>query len=274
MAVTDERQYFLVRHHFEALKFLEGFIWYTDRLTPPKGFRQVRQGDLWIAFAYTSNQAREKSLRLVTGVYECTKEMEYRRIPRTNRQLEKYYEGRKLQTHCWMIEGRRSGPKLPNPVGVRSIDDILGRDTYKQTTLLKLRDKKEFDKIVHEARTQSVDHDIPVLKRAPVTEQELLCIVAHSHKKLGIDEIVKVRKSFPDILVRMGSREVYLELELNSKNFLLHRHHEQVSRKRKDGVPVAVLCWLDNDSDQRVRKYVHEVFELQSILRQNQRIEW
>jgi hypothetical protein len=74
--------------------------------------------------------------------------------------------------------------------------------------------------------------------------KELLAMVVCSFKRLGIDAIHQIQTAFPDLLVRIRNKEVYLELEVESKSFIKHKHHEQVQGLTK---PIAVLCWFHND---------------------------
>jgi hypothetical protein len=65
--------------------------------------------------------------------------------------------------------------------------------------------------------------------------------------------------------------EVHLELELYSRSFRQHKHVTS-QRMFADGKPVAILCWIHDDKS--VEKHVHQVFELQSLIRTGKKIEW
>jgi hypothetical protein len=272
MPQSGERKHFIVKHGLDAFQQMPGFIWRTGegpQYTPHR-FDQVKLGSRWISFAYATSDKHERSLSLITGFYECTKTAWYGRIPPAGVLIA---DG---ETKAWMIEGRPCGRRLRQPVGVQPIDELLGRKHFKQETLVPIT-AEEFDHI----RTYTVDHQfdtrkIPLIGREPVCEQELLAAVVFGHRKLGIQEIIRVRKAFPDLLVKIEghSQEVHLELEVYSEGFFTHCHDEQVRNRRfkPDGKPVAVLCWIDNDF--RVAKRVHRVYELRSLIRDGKKIRW
>ena len=66
------------------------------------------------------------------------------------------------------------------------------------------------------------------------------------------------------MLVKLAGRpdRVHLELELYSQSFRLHGHDPN-DKKCTDGLPVAVLCWIDDDRS--AQNHVHRVDELQSL---------
>lgn len=117
---------------------------------------------------------------------------------------------------------------------------------------------------------------VPLFGREPENEQELLAAIVYGHKDPGIERILRVRKAFPDLLVRFAgsSEEVHLELELYSEGVISHGHYEQVENGRftGDGKPLAVPCWIDNKKD--VNKHVLPVFEHQSLIRETKKMEW
>jgi hypothetical protein len=177
-----------------------------------------------------------------------------------------------------MISGKPYGEQPRQPVGVRPIDGLLHKSTFKNQTLIPI-EVEDFERIQKETLRREFDTGkIPLLAREPNNEQELLAIVVYGHKQLGVEEIIRVRKAFPDLLVRVKgcSKEVHLELELYSDGFISHGHDSQVHdrRFREDRKDVAVLCWIDNDHAHQVKKRVHRIYELQSLIRDGSRIVW
>lgn len=278
----DERRHFIVKHGLDSLEALPAYIWRTglgsDR--QPRGFAMVRPGDKWISYAYTSSDGRERSLSLVTGFYECIEPSSYENIPLLASERKRLFkESGRTPKKAWLITGRPDGKALTSPVGVASIDELLGRPTYSQQTLVRIS-KEKYEEIRQVVSENQLDLSrIQLLGREPQCEQELLAIVVSAHKQLGIYEIVRVRKSFPDLLVRMSkdSEPVHLDLETYSKSFMAHGHDRQVKARKYEGdkVSVAVLCWLDNDRQHRkVEKYVHKVYELRTLIRNGRKIVW
>ena len=266
MPLFENRKHFIVKHGLDSFKALPNFIWRTGKGENdiPHRFDQIQIGDRWIGFAYTTSDRRERSLSLVTGFYECTHAAEYLDIPRAGQSCS---DG---ETKAWMIEGQEFGaqPRKGIPVGVPPIADLLGRPIWNNQALVPIA-ADDFERIRDYTRSRQLDTaKIPLLGREPECEQELLAIVACGHKALGIAEIVRVRKAFPDLLVKIAgrSKEVHLELEIYSDGFFSHGHHEHVEngRFKEDGRPVAVLCWIDNNK--HVKDRVHNVYELQSLI--------
>lgn len=269
------RRHFIVKHGLDAFAALPNYIWRTDKgpNDAPQSFNQVKLGDRWIAFAYTTSDRRERPLSLITGFYECTQEKRYGDIPLTEQKLDEIVDG---QHKAWMIEGRAHEEQPRQPVGVPPIDDLIGKRTFKQATLTPIT-AEQFEAI--QKRTLALQFDtnrIPLLRREPENEQELLCTVVYGHKALGIERIIRVRKAFPDLLVKIaGNREeVHLELEVYSDGFFSHGHSEGVANRKfkGDGKPVAVLCWIDNAKE--VKRHVHRVYELQSLIREGKKVVW
>lgn len=265
MTQSEDRKHYIVKHDLMSLLQLPNFIWRSD-MTPdtiPRGFKQVKLGDRWIGFAYTSSDLREKPLSQVTGFFECVTEACYRKVPRQ-------------KENAWMIEGKEHGEQPHQPIGIPPIDTVLGRKTFNRATLIPITsDEYEYVRKYSIARELNPEC-IPLLQREPKYEQELVAIVANGHKRFGIEKIIKVGTAFPDLLVKIEGcpEEVHLELEILSSGFFLHEHEKQV-RKGKflgDGKPVAVLCWIDDDP--RVKEHVHKVFELQTLLRDVKKIVW
>ena len=282
MIRRDDRKYFIVKHDLGSFKMLPNFIWRTTKgpRSMPRNYKQVKEGDRWVGFAYTSD-VTERPLSLVTGFYECTGEGTYRRVPK---ELPLSFCSWKRRGYAWMVEGKLCGRQPRLPVGVPPIKDFLrpkGKRVFNNTAIVPI-DAGVFDRmrdytLHHQLRPEN----IPLLGREPECEQELLAAVISGHKKLGIEKIIRVRTAFPDLLVKLeGKRDqVHMELEVYSQSFISHRHHEQVSHRRfrEDGKPVAVLCWIDNQTDQKDRKlmdYVHRVYELQTLIREGRKIRW
>jgi hypothetical protein len=175
-----------------------------------------------------------------------------------------------------MIEGRACGKQPRNPLGVLPIDDLLQRPHFKQGTLVPISEA-EFQHVQEKALARQFDtRKISLLGREPRCEQELLAAVVYGHEELGIERIMRVRKAFPDLFVKIRghSQPVHLELEVYSGGFFSHGHDEHVDKRRfeEDGIPVALPCWIDND--EKVRRCVHRVYELQSLIREGEKIHW
>ncbi len=273
MPKSEDRRYFIVKHGLDSFEALPTFIWRTgkDSDDVPHRFNQVRDGDRWISFAYTTSDKGERPLSLVTGFYECTQEAEYRSIPRNALPIS---DG---ERKAWMIVGKPCGKQPRKPVGVPPINDLLSpKRVWNNQAIIPITDD-DFDRIRDYTLSHQLDTDkIPLLRREPHNEQELLAAVACGHEKLGITEIIHVQKAFPDLLVKIEghSREVYLELEVYSQGFFLHGHDKQVRKCRfkEDDIPLAVLCWIDNDT--KVKDRVHRVYELQSLMREGTKTAW
>lgn len=271
MAESD-RKHFFVKHGLDALKALPHAIWRADkgRDDLPHWFSQVKKGDRWVAFAYTTSDRHERPLSLVTGFYECTKEKEYVPIPEAALDAA---DGRKW---AWLIEGTPEGEQPKHPVGVPPINDMLQKSTWNNQAMVPIT-AADYDRIRRYMLSRQFDPGrVPLFGRQPENEQELLAAVVCGHKDLGIEKILRVRKAFPDLLVQFAgsSEEVHLELEVYSEGFISYGHYEQVENGRftGDGKPIAVLCWIDNKKD--VKKHVERVFELQSLIREEKKIEW
>jgi len=275
------RKYWIVKHGYDALHALPNVIWRTGDPEEPAVFRRVKKGDRWIGFAYTTSDARERPLSLVTGFYECVRESEYRSIPERARNLTPRLK------KAWMIKGTETGWQAGMPVGVPSIEDMLGHPIFRQSTLTAIS-RDEFLRIRAEVKRRRLDpKKIPLLRREPRNEQEVVAIVAAGHKQLGIEKFIRIRSGFPDMLVKLRgkSEPVHLELEVYSSSFLSHGHPVQIKAQdyyseEVNGVvdkkPVAVLCWIDNVRTKQMKKAgrVSRVFELQSLIREGRRIKW
>ncbi|MBU4270466.1 MAG: hypothetical protein KKE86_14340 [Planctomycetes bacterium] len=275
MPQPTDRNHFIVKHGLDSLGALPSFIWRTGTASTesPRHFSQVKQGDRWIAFAYTSSDRRERQLSHITGFYECIQTKRYGDIPLPAEKLDEIANGAR---QAWMIEGKKYGVQPHRPVGVPAIDNLLGKPHYKQATLIRIT-AEEFEHIRKETLRREFDpRRIPLLLHEPNNEQELLAAVAYGHKKLGIERILRVQTAFPDLLVNIKGypQEVHLELEVYSQGFFSHGHDKQVSNRRfkGDGKDIAVLCWIDNN--RQVKDWVHEVYELQTLIREGAKIVW
>jgi hypothetical protein len=87
MSESRKRQCFIVKHGLADFELLPGVIWRTDKgpRTIPHRFRGIKLGDVWIEFAYTTGDGRERPLSLVTGFYECSKKAWYGLVPKRAR---------------------------------------------------------------------------------------------------------------------------------------------------------------------------------------------
>lgn len=270
-ADSQNRRYFIVKHGLDAFEAHDNWVWNTDcRMGEiPKGYRRIRKGDQWVSFAYTTSDRREERLNLVTGFYECTRESRYFTAGHGGlRERE--------ARHAWIIKGKPCGTPLRWHVGVRPVSELLGRKTFNQQAITEIGER-EFNHIRNEVLNLQFDtRKIPLLRRPPRCEQEVLSIVIAAYAQLGIKRIIRIRKAFPDLFVELeGRREpVHLELETYSQGFRLHGHQRQVRNRcfKEDGRPVAVLCCVDNDKG--VGNDVHRVYELQSLLRDKKKIRW
>jgi hypothetical protein len=270
-----QRKYFFVKHGLDSLLVLPNVIWRTEEKAEPLKFKHVRKGDRWIGFAYTTSDFRERPLSQITGFFECTQESTFKNLPRRAAELSG-------STEAWMIEGKPYGAQPNGPVGVPPIDELLGRKTFKGQTFIPI-DENDFERV----RKYTLEHEldprtIPILGREPRNEQEVLAVVIGCHKAVGIEKILRVRIRFPDLLVKLEGKAdpVHLELESYSSGFLLHGHDGQVSDGRfktdddAENQPVGVLCWIDDEKNVKLKSCVHNVYELQQLLRGKDKIRW
>lgn len=281
MSEIKSRRYWIVKHGYDALRALPNYIWRTGEAVEPLVFRKVSVGDRWIGFAYTTSDARERPLSSVTGFYECIERSRYRPLPKKALNIPN------VGHNAWMIRGEKVGWQAGMPVGVPSINELLGRSTYNQSTLIEIR-RHEFCQIRAEVKRRKLDPvKIPVIRREPRNEQEVLAIIAGCYKDLGIEELLRIRTAFPDMTVKLQGKAdpVHLELELYSKSFISHGHGNQVDQQgwfkeinegKLKKRPVAVLCWIDDVQQAQLKRdgRVSRVFELQSLIREKLRIRW
>ncbi len=276
--------YFVVRHDMASLQIFPGHIWNSHEAgppaTPPRGFRQLRKGDRWIAFAYVRSDSDEKSISEVTGIYECVSlQPKYGSLPARVADVADAKD-------AWMLEGRHYGRALCNSVVVPPLSFFLGKNLFNQKTITKVTEQ-QFRKIERYVRAHQLKASaIPGLHRDPRNEQEILTIIASDPSRFGIEKIIKVQTQFPDMKVKLKGKteEVYLELELCSSSFLNHDHAKRLRHGRfvgtestkGDGCPVGVLCWLSDDESDAVGRHVnHRIFELRELLKHPKaRIRW
>ena len=260
MSKSEDRKYFIVKHGLDAFEALPNRVWrtdYSEKELPPR-FDQVRRGDCWVAFAYTTSDHRERPLSLITGFFECTSAKAYfGAIP-----------GRAVEisageTEAWFLNGKAYGQQPRWPVAVPPISDLLGGKTFfNNQAIVPGISENEFERIRKEALLLEFDtNTIPLLGRHPRCEQEVVSMIVAGYKELGIKKIIHVQTHFPDMLVNIGGKEVHLEIEVYSEGFGQHWDDlrpipgvrgRRLGRRRKDpddDRPVAVLCWVDNDKN-------------------------
>jgi len=285
------RQYFLVKHDLESFTAMPGFIWRTNlpKEKIPIGFGMVAEGDRWIEFAYIKDEEYRQPCSVITGFRECVKPHWYGQIPVNEGTLDpELWQGRRAH----LIKGKRCDGYQPrHPVTVPSIHQMLRKNIQPRVAVARIS-LGDFRVVREETRRRELDaRKIPLLKREPLNEQELLSVVVWGQKELGIEKIIEVQCRFPDLLVCINGQEVYLELEVDSLGFWDHINKRQLRPIRKgkwkgklaanvrdkdDDRPVAVLCWVDGDKEHTLRKHVPDlrVFELQALLRDGGRITW
>jgi hypothetical protein len=274
-------QYFIVKHGLDALQVLPNYVWRTHERKLPSALKRIAPGDKWIGFAYTTSDARERPLSQITGFYECVQTARYGEVP--TRALAIMGRGQ----NAWMVKGMKIGWQPPTPVLVPPIEELLGRRYFRQTTVVPIR-KSEFARIRKYAQKHRLNPSkIPLLKREPRYEQEVLAIFACGHRQFGVEKILRIRTAFPDVLVKLaGKREpVHLELEVYASSFLHHGHAGSVDGKsrykeRLGGRivrrPVALVCWVRDVPVETLRRKggVSRVFELRSLLQSRSAIQW
>lgn len=129
-ATTSEPgpKYFIVKHGLDAFHALPHYIWNTghSEFNRPRGYGGISKADHWIAYAYTTSDAREKPLNLITGFYECVEEAFYGDIPLKGLAVS---DGKEK---AWMIKGKKDGEQPDWDVAVPSIRQLLGRNVFNQ----------------------------------------------------------------------------------------------------------------------------------------------
>ena len=273
MAKHTGRSYFIVRHDLESLQVLPGCIWNSEQSPRkiPVGFRQVKPGDHWIGFAYTTSEYREKALSQVTGFYKnISANPRYGKLPPKAARAAR-------TSHAWFLQGESMGRPLIEPVAILPINSFLKRKLFNQRTITRIT-KSEFNEIRdYTLRNRFSPNKIPCLNREPNNEQEILTIIASTPDRFGIEKIIRAQTRFPDMQVKLRgkSETVHLELEFYSSSFLNHDHPRRMAKRRfvgtrhakGDGKEVGVLCWINDDQQERVSRHVHKIYELRDLLK-------
>jgi hypothetical protein len=272
-----ERRHFIAKHDLASFMAWPGVIWRTGEAKFPRGLRKIDVGDRWVEFAYIKDEDEHNATSQVVGFYECisvpTARIEIPSKPRSLAGNSRY---------AWAIKGRAIGWQPSFPVTVPSVNTLLGRVAFGRQVLTPVS-KDEFDLIRQRVKGLKLEPKrIPLLHRDPRNEQEVVSIIVSAHSHLGIERIDRVRCGFPDLRVKIvGKRDlVHLEVETYSSNFIAHQHHLQVrsgyfrTKDKSEKLPVAVVCWCDDDKDGAVVGRVHKIFELRSLLQRNEKIRW
>ena len=272
-----ERKYFVAKHDIASFSAWPGVLWKTGETEFPRGLKKMRVGDQWVEFAYINDENERDRTQQIIGFYKCISLPKKRvRIPAKPRSLVSPYKW------AWAIRGQAIGWQPDFPVTVPSINQILGKVKYGPQTLTPVT-RDEFKLIRRTVRALKLDpRRIPLLNRDPRNEQEVVAILLAAHEQLGIEKIDRIRTRFPDLRVKLvGKRKlVHIEVETYSSSFILHHHHEQVrgrSLKADDDsekLPVAVVCWHDDDKKGEVAACVHKVYGLRDLLQRKEQIVW
>lgn len=272
-----DRKYFVAKHDLASFVAWPGVIWRTGEAEFPRGLKKIQVGDRWAEFAYIDNENIREKTQQVVGFYECVSIPSKRTaIPSKAQSLT---DNKKI---AWAIKGRSLGWQPPFPITVPSINKILGRTVFSRETLTPVK-KEDFDLIRLMVKKSKLDPKrIPLLHRDPRNEQEVVGMLLAAHKQLGIERIDRIQTRFPDLRVKLqGKRDlVHLEVETYSSSFTLHRHQQQVRGRvlktddESEKLPVAVVCWCDDDKSGSVAGCVHRVYELQSMLQRKGKIRW
>ena len=110
------------------------------------------------------------------------------------------------------------------------------------------------------------EEDFRGLLYAPSYENEVVLLfgllMPHLKSRFVIDEY---NGSFPDCLARRDGKEIWIEFEVNSKDFLTHRHHEDPNLFKCK----LIICWENNWKKDKVEFSGHEieVLELSEIVK-------
>lgn len=272
-----KRKYFVARHDLASFLAWPGVIWRTGETEFPRGLKRIQVGDRWVEFAFINDENQRDRTRQVVGFYECvslpTKRTAIPRTPRSVSGNSKF---------AWAIKGRAIGWQPSFPVTVPSINKLLGKTVFGRQVLSPVS-KDDFDLIRQKVKDLWLAPTrIPMLNRDPRNEQEVVGILLSAHTQLGIERIDRIRTGFPDLRVKIaGKRElVHLEVEMYSSNFVLHGHHHQVrgglfdTKDKSEKLPVAVVCWYDDDKNGEVAAHVHKIYELQGLLQRKGKIGW
>jgi hypothetical protein len=267
------KNYFIVKHDLRSFLALPGRVWNSEQPSdkPPVGFKTIHPGDKWIAFAYTSSDRREKKVSVVTGFYECVANAKHGELT----QRAAHESG---QRKAWMISGREHGAALRAPVAIPPLQTFIRRPLFHRRTITRIT-REDYDRIRRYVRAHAFDPTrIACLRREPTNEQEVLAVAVAHQAQLGIQKFLRVQTRYPDTLVKLKgrARPVYLELEFYSSSFLAHGHqrHTRARCCKQDGIPVGVLCWIDDAPSKTLGPIVHRVFALRDLIRDREPLRW
>ncbi|MFH0889377.1 MAG: hypothetical protein V1871_09245 [Planctomycetota bacterium] len=101
-----------------------------------------------------------------------------------------------------------------------------------------------------------------ILKFQPCTEQEVIALFCSVLNKLGFTKITRLGASFPDCkaIRKRDGKEVNIEFEYCSNNFILHGH----DKNKCD----YIVCWVD-DASKSIGPKVIELYKMFRVLREN-----
>jgi hypothetical protein len=129
-------------------------------------------------------------------------------------------DGWNKKGYAWVIKGKKYGEQPQKEVGIPPIHQFLNKGFWNQNTISRI-EKADFEKIhKHVLEYQYVPDKVPLLGREPKCEQELLGAVVCGHKELGTSKVLRIRKAFPDLLVKLRNKVT------------VHRGLSQFSRRR------------------------------------------
>ena len=127
-------RWFIVQHGLDAFQELPNYIWNTDPTVSqiPHNYQLVQPGDLWIGYAFTTNDKRERRLSLITGFFECVSKAEHRDAPPPVESPRK----------AWFIEGKEYGEQPKNPVEIRHFEEILKRRLFRNQAIIPIFERE------------------------------------------------------------------------------------------------------------------------------------
>lgn len=107
----------------------------NNRRIAPQGYRDIKKGDVWVAYAYVSEERKGVRTKWVQGIYSCTKEAEFTTIPKTDALEEMGATGR----HAWVITGEPYGIQPVMPVHVPDIYQWIHHTEFEQKTVRRIK---------------------------------------------------------------------------------------------------------------------------------------